>query len=447
MKNLSQKTRHIRAKKRLNQRMGVFPPRPIALVVATLVFPPSLMALPGSGHVVLGTVNGTAAGSDLPSIGNPVGSLSVDSARAVISWGNPLVPDPNPPGFNVGMGETLNVIDNAPGDPALLNVDISGKASSILGTIDAGGNGGVRMFIANENGIVVGPGAVITAPRGFGLLGADMTPGPVVNDFSNGTVRIDFSNGGGSVDVQDGADLSGVGDFLLIAGAGPVNLNASDPALAPGPGVDIHIAGAVNGTQSTAGGPFTPGNAATLLADVNLNLGTGTKLNPPAGIVGGTPFAHGSDIALWVHGNVTNTGAIKGYFDTNDWDGTFDNQGIIDGGSFLTISVSNLGFSTAGGLGPAQRGDLNNSGTLGANSGLVSVTGVQNVINSGLIQAGGTAATPASSASVLISNVASVTNTGTIAAGVASGSSAFADVIIRNVTGDVTNAGGIRAGT
>ena len=306
----------------------------LALATGAVQAAPTPNQMPGSGIVVARSlaafvlVNGVLSGINSPIYGLATGSRIDVAGKVVLHWGVGGLLDPvNPHGFNLGSNATLifgaDPIGNNP--PAVLNVDVSGNPSQIYGNLisTAAPWGGCAtctaapaIFLANANGIVVGPGGRIVAPAGVGLIGANLDNATSRNEFvgnngwvapaapSYGTSYVSF----GSIPATGNITIAGVinGDLALNQGApyifvagnniavlntgnlfgGYVDLNAGLVA-APAPAAVAGVAGvSVNRFFKVDGGgvPVAGGN-----------LGT----NP-----GNLAFAAGAT------GNVTNEGSV-----------------------------------------------------------------------------------------------------------------------------------------
>ena len=206
--------------------------------------------MPGAGLITAvstgATVNGlTTGGAVINLVSSPTAAqISLGGAtapRAVIQWGGAgtgaLGETLNPPGFNVGPGASLNFeTAGGFGIGAVLNVDASGSISQILGmvrgdTIAGGSNGYTTIFIANANGVTVGPSARIIAPWGVGLLGADMTGGTAKYEFTRqngaGVSFVDVTTGQSDVivgGVINGDAVANIpANFILLVGGNVTN--------------------------------------------------------------------------------------------------------------------------------------------------------------------------------------------------------------------------------
>ena len=181
-----------------------------------------------------------------PTLMPSIGLISpAAGARAVIQWGGntynattgPNAETKNAGGFNVGKNATLVFTANQP-NGAILNIDNSGSPSEIFGQMVANDLFGFTpsLYVANTNGIIVGPDANIAVPAGIGLIGASMTGATAINDFvrNNSTLGsfINITTGQSKVEVNGsitGDLLNGLpvfnqtASFILLAGGDVVN--------------------------------------------------------------------------------------------------------------------------------------------------------------------------------------------------------------------------------
>ncbi|WP_080405895.1 filamentous hemagglutinin N-terminal domain-containing protein [Burkholderia ubonensis] len=143
--------------------------------------------LPGGGQFVAGTgsINGNAT------------SLTINqtSSRAVIDWAS----------FSIGSGNRV-IVQNGTG--ATLNRVTGGDPSTILGTLTASGS----VYLINPQGIVVGPGGVVSTGGRFVASTLDTNNAA----FMNGGPLILTGNSNASV-VNLGKIGSTGGDVFLIA--------------------------------------------------------------------------------------------------------------------------------------------------------------------------------------------------------------------------------------
>ena len=175
----------------------------ISLCASTANAAVSVTALPTGGAVVSGAATLTQGTNILTVSG---------TGNNVITYAG---------GFNVGSGATVTFNGGN-----FLNVDQSGAASEIDGTINGNATG---VFIANANGIVVGNGASInlTAAGGangggnFGLAAQDLSGNAQVSGFmSSGTMPVS------AVNSSAGASVS-IGSSTIVAGSVVVNANGN----------------------------------------------------------------------------------------------------------------------------------------------------------------------------------------------------------------------------
>ncbi|KIE57724.1 hypothetical protein A946_11640, partial [Methylacidiphilum kamchatkense Kam1] len=169
-------------------------------------------ALPGNGSVVAGSVTSYTGGT-----------LTVSGNTAIL-WGNGtlnnLPQGGSVPGFNIGSSATLTI--TASSFSPVLNVDVTGNPSQILGTLTASAN--TPVFVANGSGIIVGSSATINAVGGIGLLGYDLSS--TASTFA-GTVSVGSTTTGSFVNIQSGASISS-GASILVA-APQVNVGIAHP--------------------------------------------------------------------------------------------------------------------------------------------------------------------------------------------------------------------------
>jgi filamentous hemagglutinin family protein len=363
-----------------------FTMKPVVAALALALAAPAAFAdngMPGAGLVVrnVDSANGVMVnGTKLPGGNQILGLVSGDTiqmstvsgASTVIQWGSPAVLDTaNTAGFNIQAGKTLNV--ESDGAHAMLNIDISGNASSLLGTLSADAN--TKVFVANEKGISVGSAAIIVAPAGLGLIGgANLNTITAIDAFSSGagrTADLNFTNAAGSVSVDPTADMSGVGTYFLVAGAGTVNVSS-----APADTVPMTVVGGVGGSVLVSSGVYTEndskGNMASLPTDVTLNVGDVA-----------TPYdASGSTV--WAYGGFATQGVMSKMVGTVEYTGLLSNTGTIGStGNDVYFGDNGTTGIMAGGTAGLSYGDTSNSGTLKGNN--VYVTAGKNITNTGSV--------------------------------------------------------------
>ncbi|QSR84383.1 filamentous hemagglutinin N-terminal domain-containing protein [Methylacidimicrobium sp. B4] len=330
---------------------------------ATVVAP---LQLPGHGSVVAGSASTTGnygAGG--------TGHIMVGAANTVINWGNSggTIGTGQPGGFNIGGSGHL-VITN-PGQ-ALLNVDVTGSPSQILGMLNANG----PVFVANANGITVGSGAMIVAPAGINLIAATVDEQLFA---STGQLPIRFAASGPLTVAGNLVAAGGPGSSIFLAGSGAVNILPIPNGAAHyfKPGTNVTVVGGVGGTLNTATGIFTPADgagsatpSASSPTTVTLNLGTSAhpydlRLSGPNGAtptVGTLVLANGNIVN---NGVLTNsTGNVVPYL---QWTGTLTNNGTLQA---QVDAAGVAGLTTFYGNTPSLRpyGSLVNNGTIATNS-------------------------------------------------------------------------------
>ncbi len=296
----------------------------------------SSTALPAGATVTSGSATITPGANSL--------TISA-SGNAVITYSG---------GFNVGSQATVTVNGGN-----VLNIDTSGTASEIDGTINGNASG---VFIANANGIVVGNGASINLPGAFGLAAQDLTGSAQINAFSlNGTMPSNMvkSPTGASIVINNGA--------TIIAGSAVVNangniVNSGNVTAAPnGSGGSLTF---VAGNQFMNYGTLTdnassPSDLNTIITTPNggaqINILAGGASGPyNLGIVnqsGGIIQTNGS-VFLGTHDNILNYGQINAD-GTNGWIVLFAGDqgstvGSIYGGVGSSMSSGNFYFKYAG---------------------------------------------------------------------------------------------------
>ena len=219
----------------------------IAVSVALALSAPAAFALPTIAPTQLpgnGAVNyGTATASI--NTNTNTGTVTVASGATVIDWGvttrATLFSGSSTPGFNIGASAAVIFNNNSAGTAQVLNVDVTSNPTQIYGALSATTGGSAitgdapTLFVANANGIVVGSSATITAPMGLGLVNADLSGSGAQAVFTTGVLPLSFQGATLGVSISGGANLSGVGSFMLVAGAGAVNIatTVTNPATAP----------------------------------------------------------------------------------------------------------------------------------------------------------------------------------------------------------------------
>ncbi|MDD2861730.1 MAG: hypothetical protein PHI71_11775 [Acidiphilium sp.] len=326
------------------------------------------LQLPGHGSVVNGTATATGSYGS-----GGAGHILVTAPNTIINWGNTggTIGASQPGGFNIG-GSAHLTITGASG-LSLLNVDVSGNPSQILGMM----NTNLNVFVANANGITVGLGARIVAPAGISLIAATVNE----NQFKlNGSLPISFAASGPLTVLGDMHAAGGPGRSIVLAGSGAVNISPIPNGAAHyfKPGTNVTVVGGVGGVVSA--GAFTamdstgsPTPSAMTPTTVTLNLGTSShpynlSLSGPNGV------QPSRGTVVLAKGNIVNDGFLSTtatFFNAIpalQWTGTLTNNG--------TIHAELDSFSTGGRVGffgntsaKLAYGGLVNNGTIATNSG------------------------------------------------------------------------------
>jgi filamentous hemagglutinin family protein len=219
---------------------------------------PTANALPGGGKVigvnlnttfsaVNYTVSGTGGlGATILNATANVATISINNpcigcnVYGVIQWGGNagVVDATNSNGFNIGRNAKLTFTDNALlNSVAILNIDASRNASQIFGQLEVAKGVGTAvhtLWVANQNGIIVGPNAMISAPDGVALVGANLEGTVAVNDFiannSTATSFLDYTSGlSNTIEIRGGSQIAGSlvsntpAKYVLLAGGNIVN--------------------------------------------------------------------------------------------------------------------------------------------------------------------------------------------------------------------------------
>ena len=403
---------------------------------AAFATPPTSTQLPGQGKIVTGTVSAGTITSGEQTI--TIGDGAATSMNAVINWGSGAdINKSGPAGFNIGSDAKLHFVsDGTVTSGAVLNIDSSGNASQIMGTLDDGSTAGtpatnpISIFVANSNGVIVGSKATIMSAGAVGLIA-----NKIASDQTGfGGAAPAYNGTGGDVTVAKGASISG--DTVLVSGGGTVN-------------VDLGGITGASGVTLNAGVPAGGGAFANTNANAQLNLtgdftATANDAIASAGAVSSTgtvDLSNATATNISVAGTFTNTGSLN--LDGQTLAGTLDNENTVTsaGGNISVgalVNNGNFGSSTTstGDL-TTTAGGITNNGVM--YTGAISTTkgGLTNnaQIDSGAITvAGGD-----------LSNLGTVSMTGNI--GVTSGSLDNQGTItsdggtITATDGSITNAG------
>lgn len=348
---------------------------------------PATDQLPGRGSVAAG---GGATGT--VSVVGGVNTLAITlSKNSVINWNNGSdINGAGTAGFNIGARAAVNFS----GAFGALNVDSSGQPSRIFGKLSSAGN----VFVANTNGIIVGPGATIAASAEAGLIANTLDPG----SFTGTTTSLSYDGTGGEVTVQAGATLGST--KLMIAGGGAVNVDlgavtgavtlsaglpkAGSSFTATNPAASVTVTAASTG--STVASLGSAGNATT-----NGKLTITAATNPAAlagsGVVG----------VLLNNGNLTLAGNA----------GKVHNIGQLTVATDRFTGLTNDGLYTPGIVVGVAGGDFINNGTVAPTRSILVADG--SIVNHGVLQGVWALMTLSRSATITSADY-SITNTGTI---------------------------------
>ncbi|WP_158603346.1 beta strand repeat-containing protein [Acidithiobacillus sulfuriphilus] len=370
---------HIKSKRRLNT---------IAVSVALALSAPAAFALPtiaptqlpGNGAVAYGTASASINAN------TNTGTVTVASGATVIDWGvstgATLFSGSTTPGFNIGASAAVIFNNSSAGAAQVLNVDVTGNPTQIYGALSAtaaltGSGYSPQIFVANANGIVVGNGATITVHQGLGLINADLSGSAAQSLATIGVLPLSFQGATGGVSISAGADLHGIGHFLLVAGAGTVNIAGNVGTTATEPNVPLYIDGGVGGYATPTG--FVQRDTGTTSnydssfvyqaapTTVNLNLGT---TQSAYNLVSGSMIGVNGD--LNVSGNIANIAQSE-----ISWAGTFTNTGILQSGTQSGVSLAPYTGHT---YLTSYNGIYNNT-TMAAQGGFVNASGA--ILNAG----------------------------------------------------------------
>ncbi len=306
---------------------------------ATVVGP---FQLPGHGSVVSGSSAGVTS---IISGSRDTFQLSA-GGRTAINWNasGGTINTTQPGGFNIGHSATVNITASCLA--ALLNVDVSGSPTQIFGHL-MNTTSNVLIFVANANGITVGPSATITAPAGLALIAASVITAQLLSNpllYSN-TIPVSFASSG-PLNVQ--GNLQGVNGFVLLAGSGALNVSPIQSATGITFGTNnVSIIGGVGGSFvnfyppesyaptryviTDAAGSVTP--SASSSTTVTLNLGTSAN---PYNMLRLEVLANGNIVNNGVLGGIYNAvGPGNGYGTPYNqpilqWTGTLMNNGTIN---------------------------------------------------------------------------------------------------------------------
>jgi len=293
----------------------------LAAGLLLVVTPAHAQNLPDTGNVssVTSGLSGGAPGSTNPgfSTSGAAGAqtLRVDlkDNRTILNWSGG--------GFKVAAGNTVDFKDarassgvtGRTDNIAVLNRDLSGNTSNILGAIKSDAN--VAVYVINNAGIVFGSSSV-TNTGSFFASTLDLTDA----NFLSTPTSLAFSGDGAGITLKPGASITAsgtgstdggrLGDLVLIGKTIFGNETGTARTLTASGDVALIAAGGVT-IQNSPGSPLSftitaPGREAlyTTVVDVNADI---TGRNVTVATLKGGPGNLGQNI--WLDGSITATGA------------------------------------------------------------------------------------------------------------------------------------------
>ena len=327
----------------------------LAAGLLLVVTPAHAQNLPDTGNVssVTSGLSGGAPGSTNPgfSTSGAAGAqtLRVDlkDNRTILNWSGG--------GFKVAAGNTVDFKDaratsgvtGRTDNIAVLNRDLSGNTSNILGAIKSDAN--VAVYVINNAGIVFGSSSV-TNTGSFFASTLDLTDA----NFLSTPTSLAFSGDGAGITLKPGASITAsgtgstdggrLGDLVLIGKTIFGNETGTARTLTASGDVALIAAGGVT-IQNSPGSPLSftitaPGREAlyTTVVDVNADI---TGRNVTVATLKGGPGNLGQNI--WLDGSITATGAA-----------------VTDRGVVLTAAIAAPGVTfTAPGQSDSSAMELN----------------------------------------------------------------------------------------
>ena len=305
----------------------------------------TLPAIPVPGNIVI------SAGGAQPTITAPnANALDVNllATRTVINWDSFHVSGADSVTFH--FGQSTDIVLNK--SPTVVTIDAGGQVSGLVGAA-AGGN----IWFYSPQGVVISPGAVMTAGnfvfgRGAAVVDLDFvdatSPLSVLRTASDALIQID------TITSATTASINATGDLVLSAASGDINATT---ALAAGTATVTATAGSVtvgeltatNGaaTVTASGGSVSVSTASagsasgdiTLTAGTTASLGSATAgrdikvIGPTASLGSGTA---GGDVFVTA---TTGTASVSGAVTAgDDIEVTATTGSVTAGGSNLTSS-------------------------------------------------------------------------------------------------------------
>lgn len=296
----------------------------LAAGLLLVVAPAHAQNLPDTGNVSVSTsgLSGGAPGSTNPgfSTSGAAGAqtLRVDlkDNRTILNWGGA--------GFNVAAGNTVDFKDaratsgvtGRTDNIAVLNRDVSGNTSNILGTIKSDPN--VAVYLLNQSGILFGSNAVVNTGAFF----AGTSNLSNDNDFLNAATTLRFSGStGGTITANAGSQFTTapsassnggrMGDLVMM-GSQVLFRGSAGNATSGGAAGDVALIAA-----SDAAITNTPGSPLSIQIHSGTSLFNGLEVGSASTVrgknvilaYGMNGFLSGPDTSVSVFGNLVATGA------------------------------------------------------------------------------------------------------------------------------------------
>lgn len=349
---------------------------------------PAADQLPGQGSVATAAATVTSSAVTPGTSTTPITLTIVTNGDAVIDWGNSKVAatinPTGPAGFNIGSGAAVDFVGTSGNTGGVLNVDMSGNPSQIFGALSSDANV-TGLFVANANGIIVGPKASITADTGaaVGLIGNKTTVGTF--DGTAATGSIDYDTTGGDVTVSPGASITG--KTVLISGGGVVNVDVG--------AIDAASGITVQAGQSTAAitKPATPSaTAGVAITGVNTADDLTIQSSGDASAAGSVVLNGGDVAGTFTNNAIVSADNIDVVYTSGKYTSGFN--AIVNNGQFTSTGdlavgslANNGGFDAGTNAVDVKAGDLVN----GANNATFTAAGVTvdagNLTNAGAFTA------------------------------------------------------------
>ncbi|WP_066806820.1 YDG domain-containing protein [Sphingomonas asaccharolytica] len=374
----------------------------LAAGLLLVVAPAQAQNLPDTGNVSVSTrgLSGGAPGSTDPGFvtsgaaGAQTLRVDLKDNRTILNWGGT--------GFNVAAGNTVDFKDaratagvtGRTDNIAVLNRDLSGNTSNILGTIKSDPN--VAVYLINQSGILFGSNAVVNTGAFF----AGTSNLSDDNDFLNAATRLRFSgSSGGTITANAGSQFTTaasassnggrMGDLVMM-GSQVLFRGTVGNATSGGAAGDIALIAA-----SDAAITNTPGSPLSIQIYSGTSLWNGIEVGSGSTLRGRnvvlayaqSTFAPGPDYSMAIFGNLIATGA------------TVTDRGVVLSSGIGTGNV-NIDLNATSGY-----GSINQTGNIDSASGLLSnaiTHSIDGVVNAaGAIDFGGAFVNSVSSADTI----------------------------------------------